>query len=58
MPKQQVPHDSDVDQISERLTDSLKSCRSVLANYKALLAEEKAPEAPDPVEPTETEPPR
>ena len=38
MPDDDPPHDAEIDEVSARLNDALKSCRSVVANYKALLA--------------------
>ena len=36
------PLESDIDEVSARLTDALKTCRSVVANYKALLTNDQA----------------
>ena len=41
MPDEEPPHGSEIDEVSARLNDALKSCRSVVANYKALLATDK-----------------
>lgn len=39
--------DPNVDKIAARLNDGLKTCRSMVSNYKALLeAEQKAAESP------------
>ena len=40
MSTQQTPPDADLDEMNARLSDSLKTCRSVVANYKALLKDE------------------
>ena len=32
------PRDADVDDANARLTDSLKSCRTIVSNYRALIA--------------------
>ncbi|HEX5237812.1 MAG TPA: hypothetical protein VFW39_05040 [Sphingomicrobium sp.] len=46
MADEDAPQDAEIDEVSARLNDALKSCRSVIANYKALLAaEQKSPEA-------------
>ena len=37
MPGQSRPHDADIEQVNNGLSEGLKSCRSVVANYKALL---------------------
>jgi hypothetical protein len=31
------PRDADIDELNARLSDGLKACRSMVANYKALL---------------------
>ena len=43
MPGEDRPLESDIDEVSARLTDALKTCRSVVANYKALLATDQTP---------------
>ena len=44
MPAEQIPPDSNVGEVNARLSDGLKTCRSMVANYKALLTgEEGAP---------------
>lgn len=42
------PRDAEIEDVSARLNDALKSCHSVVANYKALLA--TAPNGLEPVE--------
>ena len=47
MPAEQIPPDSNVGEVNARLSEGLKTCRSMVANYKALLTgEEGAPEPP------------
>jgi hypothetical protein len=38
VPIEPPPGTPNIDEINERLNDGLKSCRSVVANYKALLS--------------------
>ena len=55
MPTKEISRESDVDDVSEQLSDGLKTCRSVVANYKALLAgdgqDTEAPEEAESKEP-------
>ena len=37
MPAEQIPPDSNVGEVNARLNDGLKTCRLMVANYKALL---------------------
>ena len=37
MPDEQTPPDETLDEVNARLSNGLKTCRSVVANYKALL---------------------
>lgn len=41
MSTEQTPPDADLDEMNARLSDSLKTCRSVVANYKALLKDDQ-----------------
>jgi hypothetical protein len=54
------PPDADIDKLHARLSDGLKACRSMVANYKALLKAdpeaEAAPDDPDSVEPDASDP--
>lgn len=55
MSDDELPHEGDFDQLNSSLNQGLKSCHSVIANYRALLsndnegadngADEEAPEA-------------
>lgn len=38
MPSPLDPNDSNFDEANSRLNDGLRSCRSVVSNYRALLA--------------------
>lgn len=43
----EAPRDPNIDHIAARLNDGLKTCRSMVSNYKALLeAEQKLAESP------------
>ena len=37
MPSERIPPDANVDKLNASLNDGLKACRSVVANYRALL---------------------
>lgn len=57
MPGQKLPSEPDLNAINEELTAGLTTCRSVIANYKSLLTDDKA-ESPDAEEaPVEDGPP-
>jgi hypothetical protein len=52
------PRDADIDEVNARLSDGLKTCRSMVVNYKALLkSDQDAGETPDDLETNETDPP-
>lgn len=38
MSDDQLPHDADLDELNSALNESLRICRSVVANYRSLLA--------------------
>jgi hypothetical protein len=49
------PREADDEEASARLSNGLKTCRSVVANYKALLtADQPGNEKPDEPDPAET----
>ena len=55
MPAREPPREADDEDASARLSEGLKTCRSVLANYKALLtADQPANQEPDERDPAET----
>lgn len=37
MPGERIPADANVDKLNASLSEGLKSCRSMVANYRALL---------------------
>ena len=37
MPRDDLPPRADVDEINLRITDGLRSCRSIVANYRAMI---------------------
>jgi hypothetical protein len=42
------PRDADIEEVNARLSDGLKACRSMVANYKALLkSDEDIGDIPD-----------
>jgi hypothetical protein len=52
------PRDADLDEVNARLSDGLKACRSMVANYKALLKpDEEAGETAEDAESDESDPP-
>jgi hypothetical protein len=52
------PRDADIDELNARLCDGLKACRSMVANYKALLkSDEDVGELPGDAENDEPDPP-
>lgn len=52
------PRDADIDELNARLSDGLKACRSMVANYKALLkSDEDVGEAPGDAENDKPAPP-
>ena len=40
MPRDEHPPRADVDEINLRIADGLKSCRSIVANYRAMIRSE------------------
>jgi hypothetical protein len=50
MPNAQRPTDAEVDELSARLNDGLKSCRSMVEHYRAMLGGERPAPANDPGE--------
>ena len=40
------PRDADIEQVNHGLSEGLKSCRSVVANYKALLSADPGDDPP------------
>ena len=42
----QTPPDETLDEVNARLSDGLKTCRSVVANYKALLLADQDDDEP------------
>jgi hypothetical protein len=47
MPKEQRTSDEDLDELSAKLNDGLKTCRSMVENYRAMLSGEQIPPAND-----------
>jgi hypothetical protein len=55
VPDEQIPPDAPIDEVNARLSDGLKTCRSMVANYKALLlAEQDDVEAPSDINPADS----
>jgi hypothetical protein len=48
MPDEQRPPDADLDELNARLKQGLKTCRSVIENYRAMLIADQHPPANDP----------
>jgi hypothetical protein len=51
VPIEPTPPNPDIEEVNEQLSDGLKTCRSMVANYKALLTADQKPEPseePDP----------
>ena len=48
MPNGQRPPDADLDELNTRLKQGLKTCRSVIENYRAMLDAGQHPPANDP----------
>lgn len=46
MPIEQIPGNPNIEEVNERLNDGLRTCRSVVANYKALLAPDQNADEP------------
>ena len=54
VPDEDSPREPEIDEVNARLNDAIKSCRSVVANYKALLAADQShAEAVDGTRPSE-----
>ena len=49
------PRDADVDEVNSRLNEGLRNCRSVVANYRNLLAVNDAAAANDDEDPDRAE---
>ncbi len=43
MPEKKLPSEPELDKINERLTAALATCRSMVTNYKSLLANDEEP---------------
>ena len=41
MPNEQRPSDAELDELSAKLNDGLKTCRSMVENYRAMLIGEQ-----------------
>ena len=48
MANEQRPSDAELDELSAKLNDGLKTCRSMVENYRAMLRGEQSPAANDP----------
>ncbi len=58
MSDEELPRDGDVEDVSRTLAQSLKACRSMVADYRAMLdaeANDNVPGAPEPAVPRETD---
>ncbi len=44
MPDDELPQDADFDQVNSSLNQSLKTCRSMITNYRAFLSDDEAGE--------------
>jgi hypothetical protein len=56
--EEELTRDSEVEHVSLRLAQGLKACRSMVANYRAMLdgeANDNVPEAPEPAVPREAD---
>lgn len=50
MPNGQRPSDAELDELSAKLNDGLKTCRSMVENYRAMLGGAQSVPANDPEE--------
>jgi hypothetical protein len=50
MSNEQRPSDAELDELSAKLNDGLKTCRSMVENYRAMLVGEQSASANDPEE--------
>ena len=50
MPNEQRPSDAELDELSAKLNDGLKTCRSMVENYRAMLGGDQSVPANDPEE--------
>ena len=41
MARTEEPSEPEIDEVSSRLADALKSCRAILSNYRAVISEGK-----------------
>lgn len=41
MSRTEDPGETEIDEVSSRLADGLKSCRAILSNYRAVISEGK-----------------
>ena len=48
MPNEQRPRDAELDELSAKLNEGLKTCRSVIENYRAMLHVKQSLPANDP----------
>jgi hypothetical protein len=48
MPNEQRPSDAELDELSAKLNDGLKTCRSMVENYRAMLRPDQSPPVIDP----------
>lgn len=51
MPASNRPGDQDLVEVTEKLTQGIAACRSVIANYRSLLANDDFPEGAAPCPP-------
>jgi len=54
MTNEQRPSDAELDELSAKLNDGLKTCRSMVENYRAMLIGEQNVPANDPTSPSPT----
>ena len=50
MPNEQRPSDAELDELSAKLNEGLKTCRSMVENYRAMLSGNESVPANDPQE--------
>jgi hypothetical protein len=48
VPGEQSPREADVNEVSDRLSEGLKTCRAVVATYKSLLTADQRPSTDEP----------
>jgi hypothetical protein len=48
VPGEEIPHPMDGDQASSKLDEGLKTCRTIVANYRAMIVEASEDHATDP----------